>query len=41
MRRWLSDPTLLDSVLREGARKANAIAEPVLADVRNIVGFWR
>lgn len=40
MRRLLADPGALDSALRDGAARANAIAEPVMADVRRLVGLW-
>ncbi len=36
-----NDPAELDRVLRAGADKANAISEPVMQKVREIVGFWR
>ncbi|MBL8549824.1 MAG: tryptophan--tRNA ligase [Hyphomonadaceae bacterium] len=41
MRRLMADPGSLDGILRQGAARAAAIAEPVLDDVRKIVGFWR
>ena len=41
MRRLISDPATLDAVLAEGARRAAAIADPVMDEVRRIVGFWR
>jgi tryptophanyl-tRNA synthetase len=37
----MSDPAEVDRVLTDGARRANAIAQPVMEDVRRIVGFWR
>jgi tryptophanyl-tRNA synthetase len=40
MRKLLADPGALDSALRDGAARANAIAEPVMADVRRLVGLW-
>ncbi len=40
MRRLLADPAEIDSVLQSGAERAAAIAGPVMADVRRIVGFW-
>jgi len=40
MRRLNADPATLDAILRDGAERAAAIAEPVMADVRRIVGFW-
>ncbi|MEM8700265.1 MAG: tryptophan--tRNA ligase [Pseudomonadota bacterium] len=39
MRRLMDDKTQIDSVLKTGAEKASAIAEPVLKDVRRIIGF--
>ncbi|NDC58644.1 MAG: tryptophan--tRNA ligase [Alphaproteobacteria bacterium] len=41
MRRLSSDPAALDAILRDGADRANAIAAPIMDDVRRIVGFWR
>jgi len=40
MRGFLADPGQIDSILAEGAAKARAIAEPVLAETRKVVGFW-
>jgi len=40
MRGYLADPAQIDRVLAEGAEKARAIAEPVLAETKKIVGFW-
>ncbi|WP_306145867.1 MULTISPECIES: tryptophan--tRNA ligase [unclassified Roseibium] len=39
MRRLMDDKAQIDSVLKTGAEKASAIAEPVLKDVRKIIGF--
>ncbi|MEJ8475016.1 tryptophan--tRNA ligase [Roseibium algae] len=39
MRRLTDDPTEIDAILKIGAEKASAIAEPVLKDVRKIIGF--
>lgn len=39
MRRLLADPAEIDRILANGAEKAAAIAEPVLKDVKRIVGF--
>jgi tryptophanyl-tRNA synthetase len=41
MRRLRADQTALDAILRNGAERANAIAEPIMDEVRQIVGFWR
>jgi len=40
-RRLMGDVPTLDAMLREGAEQANAIAEPVMEEVRRVVGFWR
>lgn len=40
MRRLLDDTRVLDEYLRDGAARAHAIAEPVMKDVRQIVGLW-
>lgn len=39
MRRYKDDPAEIDSILKDGAERAAAIAEPVLKDVRKILGF--
>ena len=41
MRRLMDDPAEIDRVLKDGAERAAAIADPVLDEVRRIVGFWR
>ncbi|MGE3302582.1 MAG: tryptophan--tRNA ligase [Hyphomonadaceae bacterium] len=41
MRRLRADPGAIDAILRDGAARANAIAAPVMDEVRRIVGFWR
>jgi tryptophanyl-tRNA synthetase len=41
MRRLMNDPAEVDRVLKGGGERANAIAAPVMAEVRRIVGFWR
>ena len=39
MASYLDDTAYLDKVLNEGAERADALAAPVLADVKKIVGF--
>ncbi|GHF15855.1 tryptophan--tRNA ligase [Kordiimonas sediminis] len=39
MARLQKDNAYIDSILRDGAERARAIAEPVMADVRKAVGF--
>jgi tryptophanyl-tRNA synthetase len=40
MNRYLSDTEEIDRILRRSADKASAIADPIVADVRKIIGFW-
>jgi tryptophanyl-tRNA synthetase len=40
MRRLLSDPAGIDRVLQAGVEKARAVAGPVVADTKRLVGFW-
>jgi tryptophanyl-tRNA synthetase len=40
MRGLLADPGQIDRILTEGAEKARAIADPILAETKRIVGFW-
>ena len=40
MRRYLADPGEIDRILAKGAERAREVSEPVLAEVRAIVGFW-
>ena len=39
MRNLLKDTNQIDKILKNGAQKAREIAEPVLKDIKNIVGF--
>ena len=41
MRRLMADPAEIDRVLKDGAERAAAIADPVVDEVKQIVGFWR
>lgn len=41
MRRLRSDPAFIDSVLKDGAARARAIAAPILGEIHDIVGFLR
>ncbi len=40
MRRLMADPAEIDRVLAVGAEAARAIAAPVLAETKRLVGFW-
>jgi tryptophanyl-tRNA synthetase len=39
MRRLLSDPAVIDRTLAHGAERARTIAQPIVAQVKDIVGF--
>jgi tryptophanyl-tRNA synthetase len=39
VRRMLADPAYVDAFMKDGAERASAIAAPIMADVRKIVGF--
>jgi tryptophanyl-tRNA synthetase len=41
MKRLLADPGYIDGVLRRGAERARAIADPILAEVEDITGLLR
>ncbi|MBJ7446447.1 MAG: tryptophan--tRNA ligase [Brevundimonas sp.] len=41
MRRLMADPAEIDRILKDGAERASAIADPVVDEVKKIVGFWR
>ena len=41
MRRLMDDPAEIDRVLKDGAERAAEIADPVVDEVKKIVGFWR
>jgi len=39
MRRLLADPAEIDRVLKDGAERASAVAMPILAETKRLVGF--
>ena len=41
MNRLIKDPAEIDRMLADGARRARAIAAPIMAEVKDIVGFVR
>ncbi|GIK48606.1 MAG: tryptophan--tRNA ligase [Hyphomonadaceae bacterium] len=41
MRRLMADTAALDAILKAGAEKARAAAQPIMAEVRDVVGLWR
>jgi tryptophanyl-tRNA synthetase len=41
MKRLLADPSHVDAILADGSDRAAAIAEPIMRDVKDIVGFVR
>ncbi len=40
-RRWLADPAAVDAVLRDGAARAAAIAEPIVNEAERLVGLLK
>jgi tryptophanyl-tRNA synthetase len=41
MNRLMADPAEIDRILADGSRRARAIAAPIMAEVKDIVGFIR
>ncbi len=41
MRELLADVSEIDAILKDGAEKARSVAEPILTEVKDIMGFWR
>jgi tryptophanyl-tRNA synthetase len=41
MNRLMADPAEIDRILADGAKRARAIAAPIMAEVKDIVGFIR
>jgi tryptophanyl-tRNA synthetase len=39
--RLLRDPDVIEATLRDGARRAAAIADPIVAKTEELVGFLR
>ena len=39
MQRLMADPGYVDNILQEGAIRANNIAQPILKEVHQIIGF--
>ena len=40
-KRLLTDPGTLDAILRDGAARAEAIAEPIVSEAERLVGFLK
>lgn len=40
MRHYMADPAEIDRTLAAGAEKAHAVSDPILREVRSIMGFW-
>jgi tryptophanyl-tRNA synthetase len=40
MRRLMADPAEIDRVLKDGAERAKAVADPIVAETKRLVGFW-
>jgi tryptophanyl-tRNA synthetase len=41
MKRLVADPGHIDAILKRGAARAHAIADPVLAEVQDIIGLLK
>ena len=41
MKRLIADPAHIDAVLADGSERARVIAAPIMASVKDIVGFIR
>lgn len=41
MRELMADPTEIDNILKKGAEKANALTQPHLQEIKDLVGFWK
>ena len=41
MRRLVADPGAVDAVLKDGAERARAMAEPILAEIKDVVGYLK
>jgi tryptophanyl-tRNA synthetase len=39
MNRLTDDPATIDAILADGAARARSLAEPIMSDVRKLVGF--
>lgn len=40
MSELMADTAAIDAILKDGAERANALAEPTIAQVKRMVGFW-
>ena len=40
MRELTADPAQIDAILKDGAERARAVADPVIAETKKLVGFW-
>jgi tryptophanyl-tRNA synthetase len=40
MRELTADPAQIDAILKDGAERARAVADPVVAETKKLVGFW-
>jgi tryptophanyl-tRNA synthetase len=38
--RLLNDKAEIDAVLKDGAERARAAAQPVMAEVKKLIGYW-
>jgi tryptophanyl-tRNA synthetase len=40
LRQLIDDPAEIDRVLAKGAERASTVADPVVKDVKKIIGLW-
>ncbi len=41
MKRLLADPDSIDAILREGGARARALSAPIMAEIRDVIGFLK
>jgi tryptophanyl-tRNA synthetase len=41
MKRLLADPDAIDAILRDGGQRARALSAPIMAEIRDVVGFLK
>ena len=41
MNRYLADPEEIDRILARGSERAREVSTPIMAEVRDVIGFWK
>jgi tryptophanyl-tRNA synthetase len=41
MQRYMADPAQIDAILKDGAERARTLSAPIMAEIKDIVGFLR